>query len=164
MRFLSLSQMSEATGFDRRTIKERLAQLTPKVEGRSHLYDAREALPLLYRASQDNDKANSRRLLEEQLRYETERADKIALQNTKLRGGVVSIEEVAGVVEGEYAAVKAALLSIPYKSAGELATMDNVIEIKKLLDGLLNEALSELSADEKAPATQYAGPEVDETD
>jgi len=155
--------MSEATGFDRRTIKERLAQLTPKVEGRSHLYDAREALPLLYETNEANQTANDRRLREEQLRYEIERADKMALQNAKLRGEVVSIEEVAGVVESEYAAVKAALLSIPYKSAGELAVMDNVIEIKKLLDGLLNEALSELSADNQATA-QDAGPEVDETD
>jgi hypothetical protein len=164
MRYLSMSQLSQVTGKDRRTVKDRLQGLEPKLEGRAHLYDAHIALPMILELT-DGDNSVAKQMADEQLRYERERADKVALQNQKLRGEVVSIEEVANVVEGEYAAVKAALIAIPSKCAGELATMDNVIEIKKLLDGLINETLVELSSSDRLDLSQVeAGPDAEPND
>jgi phage terminase Nu1 subunit (DNA packaging protein) len=158
MKYLSISQLSEVTGIDRRTCKDRIETLTPIVKGRSHLYHAREAIPLIINFGlEDNKDEYHRQIRNEELRHEKAKADKIQLQVEKLRGELVPIEDVARVVETEYAAVRAALLAISSKVSGELASMDSVIEIKKLLDGHINEVLAELSADQDDQLSQPSG-------
>jgi phage terminase Nu1 subunit (DNA packaging protein) len=157
MKYLSVSQLSEATGFDRRTCKDRLVSLTPIVKGRSHLYLSREAIPLIINHGVDIDSDSAKKKIrEEELRYEKARADKVQLQVEQLRAELVPIEDVARVVESEYAAVRAALLAIPSKVSAELANLTSVIEIKRHLEDHINETLAELSADEgmelEAPA------------
>lgn len=150
MKHLSVSQLSEVTGVDRRTIKERLVSMKPDVRGRSHLYLAREAIPMiLFPDGVDDRKTIEKKIREEELRYESARADKTQLQVEKLRGELVPIEDVAKVVEREYAAVRAAFLAIPSKVSKELATQDSEIGIKRVLEDHINEALSELSADQE---------------
>lgn len=141
----SISKLAQMFKKDRATVAERVQTLTP-TDGpkNSKLYDVREAWPLILELGPDA-KDQGQRLRDEQLREMTERADKLALQNAKLRGEVVAIEDVAAVVEGEYGAVKAALLALPSKCSSDLAVMESSIEIRTLLERLINEALSELS-------------------
>ena len=141
MKHISISEIAELTELDRATIRARLKDLSPKAEGRAQTYPAREALLTVFELSLDKIKA-------EQLRYETARANRIELQNAKLQGEVVAIEDVAGVVEKEYAAVRASLLSIPSKASIELSALTSPIEIKKRLEDLINETLEELTADQ----------------
>jgi len=157
MKFMSISQLSEATGIDRRTCKDRLETLTPIIKGRSHLYHAREAIPKIINHGLRSDDDHYKKVQQEELRHESAKADKIQLQVEKLRGELVPIEDVARVVEAEYAAVRAALLAISSKVSGELATLDSIIEIKKLLDGHINEVLAELSADQDDQLSQPSG-------
>ncbi len=163
MQYLSISQLSEVTGVDRRTCKDRLETLTPIIKGRSHLYVAREAIPKIINHGLESADDHRKKLQEEELRHESAKADKIQLQVEKLRGELVPIEDVARVVEAEYAAVRAALLAISSKVSGELATLDSIIEIKKLLDGHINEVLAELSADQDEQLSKPSGSELVET-
>lgn len=143
-RMMSINHLSEYLNKDRRTITKKLESLTPKIEGRSHLYDIREALPLIYGEGQND--FSQKRLAEEQLRYETERADKLALQNAKLRGELIPANEISSVMERQHSAVRAQLLTIPHKAASLVIGLGTVIEVKTTLEDLVNEALSEMSS------------------
>jgi hypothetical protein len=69
------------------------------------------------------------------------------LKYDELMGKLVPIEEIVAGIEQEYTAVKAVLLAIPTKLAVKLSTVTNPIEVKKILDEAINEALGELQAD-----------------
>jgi phage terminase Nu1 subunit (DNA packaging protein) len=149
-RYLSKSQLSELTGFDRRTVRERLADLQPSIRpeganGKGHYYDTREALPLLYKAATSNDV--SKQLNEESLRYERGRADRIEIEVAKLRGELVGIEEVAKTVEKQYTFVRSQLRSIPSKLAKPVTLAPDANVVHKLITDAIDECLTELTAD-----------------
>jgi hypothetical protein len=156
MRYLSISQLSEVTGIDRRTVKKRLANVElHEVDGRAHRYDAHAVLPILYgEVSSENI---DQRLVEEQLKYETARAEKIRIEVDKLRGQLVAVEEVARVVEKEYTAVRQGMLSIPTSLAMSLAIETDTKEIKRQLEDAINAVLAELSADERYKENEQNG-------
>lgn len=143
-----MTQLSEVTGLDRRTVKHRLAEVKPfRLEGKAIIYDAQKVLPILlgfddYR-NQDTDKS----LAEEQLRYEKARADKVELEVEKLRGEVVPIEDVVRTVNKEYTYVRTTILSLPAKRAKEFALEDDPSKIQALLQDDVNEVLAHLQAD-----------------
>jgi phage terminase Nu1 subunit (DNA packaging protein) len=151
---MSITQLSELTGRDRRTVSKRLESLPVHSEdGRAKYYDVTKALPLIY-----NDLATigiERKLQEEQLRFETGRADKMELDVQKRRGELVEINQVSEVVQTEYARVRAGLLAIPNKMAHVLAIVDTPAEIKSKLEDAVNEALSELSVNTEAELASF---------
>lgn len=147
-RYKTVNQLSEMTGKDRRTIKKRIANLKiHSTHGRSEFYDMFEAIPALFSAdSKDNVEEQ---LVQEQLRYETARADKMILEVEQRRGEVVPVSEVARIVSSEYGNVRARLLSVPSRCAKDLSLELDPALVKQRLEEEINEALSELTADEK---------------
>jgi phage terminase Nu1 subunit (DNA packaging protein) len=155
MRYLSITQISEMCGLDRRTVKKRLASLKVHlVEGKSHLYDMFEANSMLYGTSTSDHGDTLAQMSREELRLETAKADKVELEVGRMKSELVSIEEVATVVEREYGAVRAGILSMPSKVAQDLVLMDQFVGIKNYLEDAINEILTELSAD-KAYADKH---------
>lgn len=67
------------------------------------------------------------------------------LEYDKLSGAVVLIEEVAGVVGAQLAAVRTRLLAIPSEHAPRLARMQSALEVQEALRVLITAALSELA-------------------
>jgi len=160
-RMLSMSALAEMTGFDRRTVKARLVGIKVQRGPKGALiYDASVALPALY-AQEDGDDLDLQ-IKQETLRIERANAEKREIEVAQLRRELVPIEDVAAVVEKEYAAVRAAMLALPSKCSQELVAMDDVLEIKRLLEDMTNEALSELSADQRYAAGDL--PSADEAD
>jgi predicted transcriptional regulator len=141
MKKISISEVADLADVDRATARERLKGLDSEKDGKSITYQSRDALLAVFELNLDKIKA-------QQLRYETARANRIEIQNAKLRGELVAIEDVAEVVEAEYGAVKAALKALPYKCAGELAAINNPVEIKSRLEAMIEEILTELCAEE----------------
>ncbi len=147
LRYLSMKQLSEVTGVDRLTIKKRLAAVKPfRNEGKAIIYDAHEAIPVLLTATATKNEKTDK-LMDEQLRYERARADKIILEVREREGQVVDVTEVAKVVGAEYANVRARLLGIPSRCAKDLSLESNPSLVKDRLDQEVAEALEELVAD-----------------
>lgn len=161
---LSMSQLAEITGFDRRTVKARLSGIKAQNGPKGALiYDSTVALPILY--AQDAESDLERQILQENLRKERAEAEIREMKASSLRKELVPIEDVATVVEKEYAAVRAAMLALPSKVSQEIASMDDVLKIKILLEDNVNEALAELSADTRfaeGEMPQVTGEEEDE--
>lgn len=148
LRYLSMTQLSEVTGVDRRTVKNRLAELKPiKTVANAIIYDAHMALPLVLRTSDKSASQVEKQMAEEQLRFEKARADKMSLEVQKMQGEVVNIEDVARTVSKEYSYVRAAILSIPAKRAKALALEDDPAVIQSTLLEDVNEVLAHLQAD-----------------
>lgn len=142
MKQISISEISDLADIDRATVRERLKGLESKLDGKAVTYQSRDALMRVFQLNLDKVKTA-------QLRYETARAKKMELQVAKLRGEVVPIEDVAVAVEVEYGAVRAALLALPSKCARDLTMIESPVEIKKRLEDMINEILSELSSPEE---------------
>ena len=49
----SINKIAELTGFDRRTVKNRLKSISPVIEGRASKYETTEVLVFLYNAKED---------------------------------------------------------------------------------------------------------------
>jgi phage terminase Nu1 subunit (DNA packaging protein) len=150
-RYKSISQIAEMTGFDRRTVKDRIQNLVvQKTHGKAQYFDMFEVLPKLYKLTSVGDNENiDDEIKVETLRLERAKADKTELEVARIKGEQVPIKDVAKIVESEYTSVRAQLIAIPTKIFHELAIMDDPILIKEKLEDSINEALSELSADQK---------------
>jgi hypothetical protein len=146
---LSISELSNLTGMDRRRIGRALTDLRPEKGPKGALlYESTEALPSLYLSPDDGDTYD---LTQERARLAHHQANKAALEAQELRGALIAIEQVAEVVGDEYANVRAKLLALPTKAAPVLVGL-STMAIKRALDDLVSEALEELSANET-----YAG-------
>jgi phage terminase Nu1 subunit (DNA packaging protein) len=141
-RYISKNGLHKLFGIDRRTIDQRLENLQPvSRDGRSILYDIREAVPLILKLNTtDIDK----QLKEEQLRYEKARADKVELEVKKTRRELISIAEISPSNQRVFAAVRAGALAMPKKLALTLCSMTDPIEIARELEDAVNEWLGEL--------------------
>ncbi|MTI13351.1 hypothetical protein [Sansalvadorimonas verongulae] len=145
MPLLSTNKLHELTGKTHRTIKARLENIEPVVDGRSHLYDSREVLPLLY----DVDKTEGDYDLEtERARLAKEQADGKALENAKKRKEQLDVASMVELVSDEYAFVRSRAISLPGKLSRQLALMDSPTEIEELLLENISEALEEMCVDE----------------
>jgi phage terminase Nu1 subunit (DNA packaging protein) len=162
LRYISTSQLADLSGYDRRTVSDRLVELKPyKKEKNLVLYDARLALPLIFAAGKYKGKDIEKDMKEQELRYETLRADKVELELNIAKGEYVNIEDVASVVEKEYTYVRATLLSIPSRRAKALALEMDPMVIQDLLVEDIAEALNHLNADKKySEATPVENTEV----
>ena len=164
LRQLSMTQLHELTGIDRRTVKKRLDKIEPITGPRgAMLYDPVVALPLLYNGG-DNPEDDAKALLDAQLRYEEARADKMRLEADKMAGLQVAIEDVAKAVEKEYTYVRATLYAMPSKLAKGLALEEDPAVIQSQLHAAVDEALAHLKADTNLEFTPEEESEEAETE
>ena len=148
LRLLSISQLSEVTGKDRRTITKRLAGVEPhSTEGRAVIYSAPEAISLIM--ASDTVAGLDKKLLQAEVGLEIARQAKMEIEVGKLRGELVSVEDVAKAVEKEYSFVRAQFRSIPSKLAKPLSMVQEPNEVYKQLDEAINDCLAELTVDKK---------------
>lgn len=146
LRYLSISQLSEITGKDRRTISKRLAGMQPhSVNGRAQLYDAVEALEQLFIS--DKIEGMDKKLLRVELALEEEKLQKLKIENGRALGELVPVDSVCKEVEKEYAFVRSQLRSLPSKLAKPLSMVTDPNEAYALLTDSVDECLRELTAD-----------------
>jgi hypothetical protein len=93
-------------------------------------------------ADEDNSEIVKARI--KKLEVETQRLE---LRLQRERGELVPIEDVARIVEQQYAMVKAHLLALPNKLAPIVAGQTDIPTIDSLLTSYVTEALAELSID-----------------
>ena len=147
LEFLSISQLSEVTGKDRRTISKRLANLQSQVGPKNaQLYKASEAIELLL--TPENAKGLERKLQQAELDEKRARAEKVQIEVARMRGELVSLEDVAKVVEKEYSIIRAQVRAIPSKMAKPLSMTSDPNEVHNKLAEVIDECLKELTADE----------------
>lgn len=147
-RLLSISEIANLTGRDRKDISRKLEPLSyepgPK---NSKLYDSVEALELLFEARSSNEL--QRQIDEAHLEVARRRAQKLAIENKVKEGLLVHIEDIAAVVEREYAAVRAGFLALGNRLAKDLMSLQTPVAIKNRIDSEVNAVLGELSADKE---------------
>lgn len=150
LRYLSINQLADLTGKDRRTLSKRLAEasLTPIKEGRGHYYDAREVLPLLYGSTPEGSSESlAKQQAQAELKLTQAKAEKAALEVALAQGEVVSIEEVARTVEREYTFVSSQLKALPTRVAQPVSLMvGRPADIRDYLQRTIDDALKELKA------------------
>lgn len=152
MKLVSQTELAALWGVTTRTVRNwETKGLKPReIDGRKRLF----AIPDTVRfASQPLSEAHTAHedldLNYESARHKKAQADLAELELTKARGDVVQIELVRQVVADDYKRVRARLLAIPAKLAAPIASMENIIDIEETIDGAVNAALAELSADER---------------
>lgn len=145
---LSISDLERLTGRDRKDIAKKLEQLPfqpgPK---NSKRYDSRAALEAIFGARSLHEL--QRQIEEANLDVTRKRAQKLAIENAVKEGQLVAIEDIASVVEREYAAVRAGFLALGNRLAKDLMALDSAVEIKNRIDSEVNSVLAELSADQE---------------
>ena len=148
---LSITELHNLTGLDRRRIRAALVDLesTPGKKG-ALLFESREALPLLFIFPGEGDNLD---LTQERARLAHHQANKAALEERKLKGELIAVEEVAEIVGKDYGNVRARLLAIPSKAAPELALQSDPQQAFVVIQTLITEALAELTADQTYTAT-----------
>lgn len=148
-KLLSISQIATLTGRDRKDVSRKLEPLSHQVGLKNaKLYDSVEALELLFEARSSNEL--QRQINEAHLEVARRRAQKLAIENKVKEGLLVHIEDIAAVVEREYAAVRAGFLALGNRLAKDLMSLQTPVAIKNRIDDEVNAVLSELSADEEA--------------
>lgn len=136
---MSINQLMELTGKSFRTIKSRIAKLTPVSEdGRASYYETKDALEAIYQLSE---------LAKENLLLERARREKAEIEVKQLRGEVVSVAEATKTVSKEYSYLRSQFRSIPSKLAKPLSMLADPNEVHVRLSEAIDECLSELQAD-----------------
>lgn len=139
---LSINELSELTGFSRTKIRKDCATLhaIPGDKG-AKLYNAREALPLLY----------GREEVEGQdARLTRARAEKAEIEVEQLKGNYLLRSVVVEEVQKMFGNVRSKLLSLPTKAAPEVAILAAPKEVLAYLENMVHESLRELSEGELA--------------
>lgn len=146
-RYKNISQMAEMFDLDRGTVTKRLKNIKPfKSEAKLKVYDMKEAAKAVL---DFQGLPTDKQLALESYRFEKARADKIELEVREREGLLVPIRDVAKVVGNEYANVRTRLLSIPTRCAKDLSLESDPTAVRDRISEEVNEALAELTADEK---------------
>jgi len=140
---VSFQDLTDLTGFTYRTVKKRLSNLKPEKEGKSHIFNSEEALPLIYnKGKPDNEVLD---LTKERARLAKEQADRLELQNAESRGQLIPADLVAKTWAKETIAFKTKMRAIPSKVALKVVASDDLFEVQEILTVAIKEACDELS-------------------
>lgn len=138
---ISITKMSELTGFDRRTIKKRIEHLPG---GRSG-YESSDALPYVYGAiGADEVKLDPQ---QEAAKLNLARREKTEIETKILSGELCRTEEVQILWAQIITNAKTKLLALPHKAAHQVAAVSGYAEAEKILKSIVHEALEELAKD-----------------
>lgn len=142
---LSISELSSLTGKDRRTIKRHSGTLPVVKDGKAHMYESKDLLPLLYGVSaSDGEKLD---LSQERARLTKLQADKASIELKAIEGEYAKIEEVAEEVGAAFFNVRAKLLSLPTKLTPLVYQEQIQPRIHQIIKDAIYEALEDLSSD-----------------
>ena len=139
---VSINQLSDLTGFDRRTISRRLESLTPEKEGRSHLYESRDALRLAYGAVSDGDSLD---LSQERAHLALAQRKLAEIKRKELERDLIPAAEVVQFFTEAGMAAKQVMLGVPSRLASVLVGIDDRHKIYSLVDAEVRYALFYLS-------------------
>lgn len=140
---MSINQLVDLTGLNYRTIKNRLKPIaTVREDGRSHFYDTRDALKLLYPTV-------ATEMAKENLLLERARREKAEIEVGQLKGQLVPIADVGKVIRKEYSYVRSQLRAMPSNMAKPLSMISDAHLVYKRLSEAVDECLTELTADAK---------------
>lgn len=148
---LNRQRLSEALGVSPRTVDEYTRRGMPSVktggQGKVWEFDLAQCVAWIRaddrrrsgvdEAALDLDEARRRKLAAEAALAEYDLAEK--------RGDVVTIDSVVKQVTGDYTRLRTKLLAIPSKLAPLVAVVTTPEEARAILDGAIEEALSELA-------------------
>ena len=146
MSFESINRLSELTGRDRRTVKKSLVLLVPVIKGRSHLYDSREALLLIYGSATSGDFD----LTEQRARLAFHQANNERLKEEERTGQLIPADAVEQAWLDHVTAARAVLLALPTKLAPIVMSASTIREVEDFARDEIFRALDSL-ADETAP-------------
>ncbi len=139
---ITISALSDLTGFDRRTISRRLADLKCEDKGRGgKFYQSDHALSLLYNGGggENLDPAQERALLDNARRRLAE------LEFSKRRGELLSADVAYRAIEQAATAFKSRLQGIPGQYSSILAAESDAKKIEGILDQEIWNALDEIT-------------------
>ena len=164
---VSIKELVDLTGKSRQTVQARLAAIpyeeeeaTGRHDRRERRYDSLVALPALLRPDfekeykppapvlVDPEDPNSGKILDlaaERARLAHHQANKYRLESENLRGNLIEADLVESVWSGQLSNIRAKLLSLPHKAAPRAAVIEDEHQVADYLQGLIYEALSELS-------------------
>ena len=140
----SISQLAELTGMDRRTVVRRLVDLPKEVNGRSHSYESKTALPILYGHGKKDDESYD--LTEERARLAHHQANIAALDEQVKEKTLIPAEVVKDAWQSIFANVRARVLSIPTTLAASCANASRD-DVENKASELVRQALEELVND-----------------
>jgi hypothetical protein len=137
---LNVSQLARLTGFDRRTVRQRLAGLEPvERTGRELLYESRAALAQLYLS-------DSLDLSRERARLASEQADRIAMENAEARGEAMRWEDAEAFLLPIMSATAQRILAVPAKAAPEAHVALSLVACEAAIREPVHDALHDLAA------------------
>ena len=145
----TVSRIATELNATRARVGRIVASLEPvKKKGRVRYYWLKDVLPRFYGKSEaDGSPANAYDLAAQRARQHKEMADKLAMENARTRGDLVSADEVADLVEGLTIEARQRIMMIPARTADELTRLRSRAKIKDLLDSELRDALAGLTED-----------------
>ena len=134
----SLSGLAVELGRDRRTVAKILEGLEPaSSDGRGPKYLMADVINKLI-GSGDLDATH------EKARKDKALADKTELQVAQMRGDLLDAEDVAQVLGDHIVAARARLLTMALTLAPQVAIEPDVVKCRRLIEGVVHEALGEL--------------------
>jgi len=141
---VNIDTLTKLTGSTRRTILNKCVGLDRvQGKGREHLFESRDALPLilgLYKAGEKNKTLES-----ERTKLASAQAEKCELEVEQIKGNLIPAEHVQEVVDTMLSSFRARLLSLPTKAAHAVLPLTDQAEAEDVLREYVYEALQELS-------------------
>lgn len=141
---VNIDHLTKLTGSTRRTILNKCTDLIAvEGKGREHLYESKDALPLilgLHKAGEKNKTLES-----ERTKLASAQAEKCELEVEVIKGNLIPAEHVQEVVDTMLASFRARLLSLPTKAAHAVLPLTDQAEAEDVLREYVYEALQELS-------------------
>ncbi len=136
----SLRSLARLTGFAVDTVRARVSKLIPiQGDNRAHLYESREALPLIY--ARDNEEFNADA---ERARLLHHQANNESLKERQLVGELIPAGEVREELGKAFSNVRAHLLTLPQQLSARCGYSDPA-DVKREAKRLVNSALDELT-------------------
>ena len=141
----SINGLSVEFGVDRRTVAKRLQDVTPcRQDDRTSYYLMRDVAALV--GSAQSDSGDTLDLNVERARLAKEQADKCEMENEEKRGRLIDAEKVSVWWVQIITNAKSKLLAVPTKAAPLVLGCKNLAQAKDILEKLIHDTLSELSA------------------
>lgn len=155
----STSKIAEWTGMARPTVIKRLkeAGMKPQVEGKAHLWETREALPILYEAIAQTGEYD---LTAERARLAHHQANNESLKECQARGELIPAEQVQSRWAAMVMAMRAKLLALPGRLATKAMAATTLREVEDYVVDEIYLALDELAA-HASGTTEHRDGDVD---
>ncbi len=142
---ITMNQLHEFTGLDRRTIKKRLDGLNPiGRKGKADAYESAVALRRCYLPAGTKD-GTGLDYRAEKARLDKEKADNMALKNKQLRKELLPAGQVQKFWTDHVINARTKIAAIPDKATPRVADIRSKVKIKKILRQMIVEVLEDLA-------------------